>query len=151
MKYFAYGMNTNLEQMGMRCPRARSLGAVELPGYQLDFKGCATITENSNTSMQGVLWEITKECERALDILEGYPSFYYKKRVKVYQNGKQHKAMVYIMDQREVLYAPSQGYYNTLVDGYTKHGIDIEQINQAVERTYQYYGLTENTLYSTIS
>ena len=151
MKYFAYGMNTNLAQMSTRCPNARSLGAAELPGFQLDFNGCATITKKSNATMQGVLWEITKECEQALDILEGYPSFYYKKRVNVYQNGRKVKAMVYIMDHRETPFAPSQGYYNCLVEGYTNHGMSIEQIDTAVNRAVSYYALTDKDFYSTIS
>jgi hypothetical protein len=33
MKYFAYGMNTNIEQMATRCPSAENLGPARLAGW----------------------------------------------------------------------------------------------------------------------
>ena len=41
--YFAYGMNTNKEEMAYRCPGARALGKTILSGYRFEFKSFATI------------------------------------------------------------------------------------------------------------
>ena len=69
MKYFSYGMNTNLASMSVRCPNARSLGAAVLPHYQFEFKSFATVTPKMDHAVHGVLWEITDDCEKALDRL----------------------------------------------------------------------------------
>ena len=37
--YFAYGMNTNKDEMSYRCPSAKPLGLAVLPGYRFEFKG----------------------------------------------------------------------------------------------------------------
>ena len=37
--YFAYGSNLNLEDMKVRCPTARLLGAGRAEGHELMFRG----------------------------------------------------------------------------------------------------------------
>ena len=81
--YFAYGMNTNQEEMSYRCPGARAFGRAMLPGYRLEFKSFATIVPSPTEQVEGVLWTITDTDESALDMLEGYPEFYDKKIVSV--------------------------------------------------------------------
>ena len=98
MKYFAYGMNTNLSQMAQRCPKAKSLGAATLMGHEFRFSRHADIIENPDYITQGVLWEITDECERSLDALEGFPDYYLKKMVTVIHNNKPVETMVYYMN-----------------------------------------------------
>ena len=73
--YFAYGMNTNKEEMAYRCPGARAMGKAVLPGYRFEFKSFATIVPDVDSYVEGVLWTITESDELALDILEGYPEF----------------------------------------------------------------------------
>ena len=87
MKYFSYGMNTNLASMAVRCPGAQSLGAAVLPHYEFEFKSFATIAPKMGAETNGVLWEITPECEKSLDRLEGYPVYYGKIIVWVEHNG----------------------------------------------------------------
>lgn len=76
--YFAYGSNINLEQMDYRCPDATVVGPVVLENYELLFRrgGFATIEPKKGERVHGLLWSITPECERSLDLYEGYPRFY---------------------------------------------------------------------------
>ena len=94
--YFAYGMNTNKEEMAYRCPSAVPMGKAILPGYRLEFKSFATIVPSPKESVEGVLWTITDTDESALDMLEGYPEFYDKKNVSVIHNEMDYIAMTYI-------------------------------------------------------
>ena len=133
--YFAYGMNTNKEEMAYRCPRARALGRAVLPGYRLEFKSFATIVPSPKESVEGVLWSITDTDESALDMLEGYPEFYDKKTVSVDHNGQSYIAMTYIMGPREQGYAPSDGYYSMVSEGYQNFGLSQRQLLDAKNRS----------------
>jgi len=132
--YFAYGMNTNREEMAYRCPGARALGKAILPGYRFEFKSFATIVPSPGETVEGVLWTITESDELALDILEGYPEFYDKKHVKVQQD-IDYIAMTYIMNPREKGYAPSDGYYSMVSEGYQAFGLSQQQLLDAKNRS----------------
>ena len=135
--YFAYGMNTNKEEMAYRCPGARALGKAILPGYRLEFKSFATIVPNPKESVEGVLWTITELDELALDMLEGYPEFYDKKTVSVEHDNQSYIAMTYIMGPREQGYAPSDGYYSMVSEGYQAFGLNQRQLLDAKNRSIQ--------------
>jgi gamma-glutamylcyclotransferase (GGCT)/AIG2-like uncharacterized protein YtfP len=132
--YFAYGMNTNQEQMSVRCPTAVPLGKAILPGYRFEFKSFATIVPDPNSQVEGVLWTITDIDEQALDILEGYPDFYSKKHVKV-RLGIDYIAMTYVMTPREKNRAPSDGYYSMVSEGYQSFGLSQHQLLEAKLRS----------------
>jgi len=133
--YFAYGMNTNREEMSYRCPGAKALGAAQLAGYRLEFKNYATIVPSVKDSVEGVLWYITESDESALDMLEGYPEFYQKITVAVTQNDIKHIAMTYIMPPREQGHAPSDSYYSMISEGYQQFGISQRQLLEAKSRS----------------
>ena len=138
--YFAYGMNTNLKEMAMRCPSAECVGQVILNDHKFVFRLHADIELSQGDSIVGVLWRITSQCEQALDMLEGYPYYYEKKEVVVETfaeediNGMTHfVAMTYYMvDQRQKA-MPNKSYYDCLVEGYNANNISTQQINQAIE------------------
>jgi len=132
-------MNTNLAQMARRCPKAVSIGAAVLPGFRFEFKQFATVVPDVETDTFGVVWEITEDCEDALDILEGFPKFYTKQLVTVLINGIPHTAMTYLMYPDEVLNLPSNSYYNMVADGYEDHGISLDQLNDAIDRVHKEY------------
>lgn len=142
MLYFAYGMNTNKEQMSWRCPKAVSLGAAELPEYELAFRTHADITVVPGSSMEGVLWEITEDCLAALDQLEGYPTYYTRYTVDVFHENTWKKALVYKMNSGD-LQTPSAGYLRMLVEGYSDHGVNLQQLYQAVDDAEQHELLTQ--------
>ena len=147
MKYFSYGMNTNLAQMARRCPTAVSLGAAVLPGFRFEFKSYATVEADINSEVDGVLWEIQPNDELSLDRLEGFPNYYNKQMVDVLIDGIPHIAMTYLMYPDEELAMPSLSYYNLVSEGYEAHGIDIAQLDEAVDRIY---GLTTSKYYHTM-
>ena len=128
MKYFAYGMNTNLAQMANRCPKAVSLGRAVLYGHEFRFARHADIIENPDYITQGVLWDITPDCELSLDALEGYPTYYLKKRVRVFHNGLSVECMTYYMTGDLPDEYPSDGYLEMLMDGYKEHAVDNTQL-----------------------
>ena len=140
--YAAYGMNTNKAEMAYRCPNAVSLGVAQLPDYELVFRGCADIEPTPNTYMDVVLWNITDECLAALDILEGYPTYYTRYDVPVFHNGEWKTAMVYKMNYGDI-FPPSAGYLRMLFEGYSEHGVDVRQIYDAVDEAEQSYALLE--------
>jgi hypothetical protein len=132
MKYFAYGMNTNTAQMAVRCPGARPLGRAVLYGHEFRFSRHADIIENPEFNTEGVLWEITADCELALDALEGFPSYYLKKQVNVFYNGTPVECMTYYMNNDYPDELPSDGYLAMLREGYRKYNVDTNQIYESL-------------------
>lgn len=136
--YFAYGMNTNIGEMSSRCPRAINLGGCTLKGFELKFRLHADIDEVAGSEMEGVLWDITEECEQALDRLEGYP-FYYDKvevivdPVKPVNKNSHIVAMAYIMNVKGAEEAPSTGYEDCLIEGYTANGLDVGKLTSKID------------------
>jgi gamma-glutamylcyclotransferase (GGCT)/AIG2-like uncharacterized protein YtfP len=140
--YIAYGSNLNLPQMEKRCPTAKVLGTSEIKDYALVFRGgrygaVATIEPCEGSSVPVLLWEITPEDEKALDIYEGYPSFYGKETMELPLDGGTVPAMVYIMTPGHRLGYPSDVYYNTIHDGYETTGFDTDILEQALDYTEQ--------------
>lgn len=132
MLYLAYGMNTNIDQMAGRCPGSISIGRVDIPEYRLVFRGVADIEECRGNVLQTVMWDITPTCEAALDILEGYPTFYTKRYIDVKFGTKTYEAMFYQMVGDRLDYShPSPFYQYMLEEGYQDHGLDLNQIYEA--------------------
>ena len=77
--YFAYGANMNIESMAFRCPAARPVQTLCMRDWRLRFYSHATIEPCVGAEVAGVLWQITPECEVALDIFEGHPVYYTKR------------------------------------------------------------------------
>lgn len=137
--YGAYGSNMNLEQMANRCPKAKVIGTGILKDYKLTFrgryKGVANIEPCKGKEVPIVLWEITDECERALDVYEGFPNLYVKKEVKVIVDGKPVKIMVYIMakEYTDMVAVPTEYYFNVIVTGYSDNDLDLKPLQIAYE------------------
>lgn len=135
--YGAYGSNMNLEQMAHRCPKAKVVGVGILENYKLTFrgryKGVANIEPCKGRKVPIVLWEITEDCERALDLYEGYPSLYIKEKVEVKLKGKVKTVMVYIMakEYTNMVAAPMEYYFNVIAAGYSDNGIDSKPLQIA--------------------
>ncbi|KZL93960.1 gamma-glutamylcyclotransferase family protein [Clostridium magnum] len=135
--YGAYGSNMNLEQMSNRCPKAKVVGIGILEGYKLTFrgryKGVANIEPCKGRTVPIILWEITEECERALDLYEGYPNLYIKKEVEVNVEGKPTKAMIYVMakEYENMAAAPTEYYFNVIARGYSDNRINLKALQIA--------------------
>ena len=73
--YIAYGSNLSVEQMADRCPDAKIAGQAVLAGWELLFRGCATIAPNPKKNTPVLVWEISERDEENLDLYEGYHHF----------------------------------------------------------------------------
>ena len=137
--YFAYGSNINLDQMAHRCPAAQVVGPVVLENYKLLFRGntrgngVATIKPHKGREVHGLLWKITPECERALDVYEGFPRLYDKQDVTVRdRSGREITVMAYVMtDLYKEPAAPSDHYYNGILEGYRQNGLPAAALKKA--------------------
>ena len=56
--YIAYGSNINLEQMAHRCPNSKVVSTEMMQGYELEFRGVATIVPNEKSEVP-VLTDVT--------------------------------------------------------------------------------------------
>lgn len=143
--YIAYGSNLNVRQMRMRCPGATILGTANLKGWELLFKGSLTgsyltIEKVENSSVPVAVWEVTAEDEAALDRYEGFPSFYYKKDIKVQYKGirtgrrRTVAAFAYIMHEDREIGIPTDTYMRTCLEGYDTFYFDRRVLMSAYEK-----------------
>ena len=133
MKYFAYGMNTNLTQMAARCPGAVCLGPAWIDNYALVFRHFADIEPEVDSYCDGVLWEITDDNLVALDALEGYPYHYTRFSVVVNTDRGTNTALVYQMVDQSFEQPPSNHYFNTVYEGYEQNNVDTHQLIEILE------------------
>lgn len=138
--YFAYGMNTNVNGMARRCPQAVSHGRAYLLDHVFRFAGPADVIKCPDSYVDGVLWTITTDCLKALDMLEGYPHFYNRNYRRVWHDGRIVQALTYYMQPGNLDSPPGGGYFNMVLEGYREHGVPTEQLYNAVEK---YPDLTE--------
>ncbi len=143
--YIAYGSNLNVRQMRMRCPSATVLGTANLRGWELLFKGSKTgsyltIEPCAKGTVPVAIWEVSPTDEAALDRYEGYPSFYYKKDLKVQYCGirtgrrRTVNAFVYIMHEDRPIGIPSDFYMETCLEGYEAFRFDHRILLSAYQK-----------------
>jgi gamma-glutamylcyclotransferase (GGCT)/AIG2-like uncharacterized protein YtfP len=136
--YGAYGSNMNLSQMKKRCPKAKVIGSGELKNYRLTFRGknngVANIEKKQGQTVPIILWEITVECEKALDIYEGYPKLYIKQNVEVITEESTVTAMVYVMakEYEDLPAKPIKYYLDIIRQGYIDNKISLEPLRKAI-------------------
>jgi len=119
------------------------MGTSEIEGYELLFKGSQTgayltIEEKEGSKVPVAVWSVTEADEAALDRYEGFPTFYYKKEVRLpvkLASGKTKKltAFVYIMHEERSLGIPSLAYIRTCEEGYRNFGFDTKFLDAAYE------------------
>lgn len=137
--YFAYGSNLNATQMATRCPDAHLLGVGQLPGYRLAFAGqsvtwgggVATVIQDSQHSVNGLIWRITPQDLATLDRCEGHPWAYQRQRLSVNLKGRRRQVQVYVKPEPE-LTRPSLAYFRVIHKAYELHGFDYKPLIQAV-------------------
>jgi gamma-glutamylcyclotransferase (GGCT)/AIG2-like uncharacterized protein YtfP len=105
-----------------------------LKGWQLTFRGVATLEPEEGAETPVAVWELEAEDELALDRYEGYPYLYRKETVELEVRGKTVKAMVYLMNQGRPA-MPSTAYYRTIAEGYDDTGLDISYLEAALKDT----------------
>ena len=137
MLYIAYGSNINLPQMSFRCPHSKVVGTAVVKGWELEFRGVATIVPKPETEVPVLLWELDPRDIPALNRYEGFPHLYRQSEIDVELNGKTVKGMAYLMNRGQIS-PPSQGYLQTIWDGYKANGMDTSHLVEAAARAYEY-------------
>lgn len=144
--YLAYGSNLNVAQMQFRCPDAVVVGTAVIPDYELLFKGSLTgayltIEPKQGSQVPVGAWEVSLADELKLDRYEGFPSFYYKKEIRIpvkdIRTGKTklHDAFVYIMHEDKKLGIPTDMYVRTCLDGYKDFGFNPDFLLEAYDKS----------------
>jgi gamma-glutamylcyclotransferase (GGCT)/AIG2-like uncharacterized protein YtfP len=131
--YFAYGMNTNQEEMTYRCPDAQSLGHARLIDHAFRFAYHADVVPCAGSYVDGVLWSITDQDLASLDQLEGYPIYYGRDRVRVSQGSRIVLAVCYSMQPGQPDTLPSTSYMDMVLEGYAQHNVPTDQLWNSVE------------------
>ena len=143
--YLAYGSNMSLQQMYHRCPDAEPVGKGIIKGWRLMFKGSqsgnyATIEKEEGCTVPVVVWAISEKDEERRDRYEGGPHFYVKETVEFDYIGDRPgrrvkgEGMVYIMPPDEsTLGLPSQRYFDVLLEGYQRFGLDLKILFEALD------------------
>jgi hypothetical protein len=81
--------------------------------------------------------------EAVMDRYEGYPKAYYKKKIPVHVNGQKMEGTVYIMNEERRVARPSRKYVNTVRLGYESFGLDLDYLQEALERNSKEYYLDD--------
>lgn len=144
MKYYiAYGSNLNIRQMQFRCRDARIIGTSIIKDYRLLFKGSKTGSYLTIEKAEGyvvpvAVWQVSDNDERCLDRYEGFPTFYYKKemrlKVKGIRTGKiyDRNCFVYIMHEDHEIGIASDYYVRTCAEGYRAFGFNTAKLIEAI-------------------
>lgn len=132
MLYFAYGMNTNLIEMQIRCPDSKCLGRAQLLDHVFRFATHADVVHCINSEVDGVLWQISHQDLASLDCLEAYPVYYNRSQLAVAWQGQTVQAEVYHMQPGIDNQLPSSRYLSLIEDGYRANGVPLDQLHNAV-------------------
>ena len=132
MYYFAYGMNTNLVEMQIRCSNSQCLGRAQLIDHVFRFATHADVVPCAGSDVEGVLWQISDQDLESLDMLEGYPTYNNRSQQSVCWQGQTITAEVYHMQPGIEDRLPSQRYLSLIEDGYRANQVPLDQLHNAV-------------------
>ena len=132
--YIAYGSNINLEQMAYRCPHSKVVGTSEIKGFELEFRGVATIVPKENMKVPVLIWELDDRNLPILNRYEGHPHLYRQEKMPFEMDGKSYEGMAYLMNHGTIS-PPIPQYYNTILQGYRENGLDESYLETAMENS----------------
>jgi len=120
--YIAYGINMNQEHFKSLCKNSTFISSGYLCDYRLEFKTFANIVHDKNAQVPIVVWKISDEELKKIDLYEG--SLY--ERIMIPLNLVECKsnltgnAYVYTMTQNEknVILPTPQKYIDTIAEAY---------------------------------
>ncbi|MBB4266734.1 gamma-glutamylcyclotransferase (GGCT)/AIG2-like uncharacterized protein YtfP [Roseospira visakhapatnamensis] len=133
MLYLAYGSNLSRARMAARCPAARPLRPVTLPGWALRFERVATIVPDRDAHVRAALYRLTETCRRTLDRIEGVGEGRYRCALVSLPatEGVSAPVLTYIkVDDRRG--PPTQDYLDHVVAGFQDWGFDLAPLRRAV-------------------
>lgn len=139
--YFAYGSNLNLEDMKVRCPTARLLGAGRAERHELMFRGHTpgasflTVVPSPDHFVPIAAFEVYEEDIRALDDYENVQDNIYRTETMTFsiEGHGEVEGFWYVMNGGEKL-PPTQRYWDTVVQGYKDFHFDVKLLEEALTR-----------------
>ncbi len=132
MNYFAYASNMNKKLMKERCPASKPRFPAVLPNHKLVFAGWsrqwrggyATIKRVTGAKVRGAVYEISDDCLRRLDKIEGYPGAYDRQTFTVFtEDNEPVEAVVYFKPGQLEEALPSKEYAAVIQQGYRDWGL----------------------------
>ena len=113
-----------------------------LKGWELLFKksktgAYLTIEENPDCTVPAVIWSVSADDEAVLDRCEGFPMYYYKRKLKVQYKGiatgrlRTVKGFAYIMPEEREYGIPSERYMDICITGYRTFEFDRRPLYEA--------------------
>jgi gamma-glutamylcyclotransferase (GGCT)/AIG2-like uncharacterized protein YtfP len=134
--YVAYGANTNLDSMRVRCPGSVALGKAYILDHELVFHNFADVRYKMDSHCEAVLWSVTDEDLVGLDRFEGYPFHYTRNKVAVKFRGNVLMPWCYFMNDQGYN-RPSDHYIDMIKEGYVNFGLDVSQIEKGLRKCYK--------------
>jgi len=115
----------SLRRMAHRCPDARPVASVFLPGWRLQFERVATLAPDAAACVPAALYRVTEACQRALDVIEGVDEGRYRRHLLALgpdaDGGADGTALTYLkVDDRRG--PPAEAYLAHIVAGYHDWG-----------------------------
>ncbi len=138
--YIAYGSNLNVRQMKARCPDGQPVKTMCLANYRLLFKGhnnyaYLTIEKAIGFEVPIVIWQVSRQDIKKLDIYEGYPKLYHKENMKLEISGEIKECFIYIMNDGYKSAKPSSLYYQGCIEGYDDFGFQHKYLEEAYKES----------------
>ena len=134
--YIAYGSNTCAEQMQQRCPDSRLIGTAMLDGFELEFRGAATIVPKCGAQTPVLIWEISELDEIRLDVCEGVHNDVYRKEIQEFEIGSRKiSGMMYVKNGGQIS-PPKNSYAQRMLQGYEQNGMDVKYIHDAILKAF---------------
>ena len=146
--YFAYGSNLNRGQMERRCPRSKVYCKGVLEEYTLIFRrgatdvrpGVADVVPCVGGKVFGGLYTLTPQDIDSLDCREGVTHVYQRGPCEVKVREEIVPAFFYYMNPEFLVKKPCRSYYEKIVDGYEKWGIELRYLEDALSLTLELDG-----------
>ena len=134
MYYVAYGSNLDVKQMAYRCPHANVVGTGTIQDYKFVFDVHADIRKAKGNNVKVVVWDIDEYDLESLDMYEGYPVYYIRKKINVDMDDGATitNAIVYVMNNHEEYFMPTNDYLKVIINSYKYWGFDINIVHNAL-------------------
>ena len=127
INYFTYGSNMSVSRIIKRGINPYSGNTGILNGWELKFNkkasagdwAFANIMKNKESSVEGIVFEITEEELNLLDKFEGAPNHYKREKVNVLSKGELVECITYIAQSKHIKEGllPTEEYIGFLISG----------------------------------
>jgi gamma-glutamylcyclotransferase (GGCT)/AIG2-like uncharacterized protein YtfP len=137
--YFAYGSNMAASQMRQRCPGCRRLGKASMPGYRriINTRGYANIVADEHATVEGILYELSRDDEEALDLYEGVVTGCYDKVITAISFGEGTVEAIVYIDPVTDEGAPRDEYVGRMVRALLEANLSPHYVTTSVSRFFQ--------------